>query len=131
VSARDIVAAWRTAADQGIDHIVEVAFDANVGIDVEVLSLGGSIGTYATGRSTPSIPFWPLVFQNIRVCFLGSDDFPSEAKAAAARDINASLGAGWPGFSVDRAFTLAEIAQAHVQVEARGGRGRVVVLVPR
>jgi NADPH:quinone reductase len=131
LSAQDIVAALRKVAGHGIDHIVEVAFDANVGIDVEVLSSGGSIGTYATGRSTPSIPFWPLVFQNTRVYFLGSDDFPSEAKAAAARDINALLGSGWPGFSIDRAFTLAEIAEAHVQVESRGRRGRVVVLVPR
>jgi len=131
LSEPDIVAALRKVAPQGVDHIVEVAFDANVGIDVEVLSLGGSIGTYATGRSTPGIPFWPLVFQNTRVYFLGSDDFPSEAKAAAARDINAFLGSGWPGFSVDRAFTLAQIAEAHVQVEAGGRRGRVVVLVPQ
>jgi NADPH2:quinone reductase len=58
-------------------HIVEVAFDANVSIDFEVLSSGGSIGAYATGRWTPSIPFWPLVFQNTRVRFLGSDDFPN------------------------------------------------------
>jgi NADPH2:quinone reductase len=62
---------------------------------------------------------------------LSSDDFPSEAKAAAARGINALLGSGWPGFSVDRAFTLAEIAEAHVQVEASARRGRVVVLVPQ
>ena len=130
LSEQDTVAALRKAAGHGIHHIVEVAFDANVGIDVEVLSSGGSIGTYATGRSTPSIPFWPLVFQNTRVYFLGSDDFPSEAKAAAARDINALLGSGWPGFSIDRTFTLAEIAEAHVQVEAGGKRGRVVVLMP-
>jgi NADPH2:quinone reductase len=131
LSEQDIVAALRKVAMNGIDHIVEVAFDANVSIDVEVLSSGGSIGAYATGRSTPSIPFWPLVFQNTRVYFLGSDDFPSEAKAAAARDINALLGSGWPGFSVDCTFTLAEIAEAHVQVEAGGKRGRVVVLVPQ
>jgi NADPH2:quinone reductase len=131
LSEQDIVAALRKVAMNGIDHIVEVAFDANVSVDVEVLSSGGSIGAYATGRSTPNIPFWPLVFQNTRVYFRGSDDFPSEAKAAAARDINALLGSGWPGFSVDRTFTLAEIAQAHVQVEAGGRRGRVVVLVPQ
>ena len=122
LSEQDIVAALRKVATNGIDHIVEVAFDANVSIDVAVLSSGGSIGTYATGRSTPSIPFWPLVFQNTRVFFLGSDDFPSEAKAAAASDINALLGSGWPGFSVDRVFTLAQIAEAHVDRPGyRGG----------
>jgi NADPH2:quinone reductase len=131
LSEQDIVAALRQVAGHGIDHIVEVAFDANVSIDVAVLSSGGSIGTYATGRSTPSIPFWPLLFQNTRVFFLGSDDFPSEAKAAAASDINALLGSGWAGFSVDRVFTLAQIAEAHVQVEADGRRGRVVVRVAR
>lgn len=131
MSEPDIVAALRKVALQGIDHIVEAAFDANVGIDVEVLALGGSIGAYATGRSTPSIPFWPLVFQNTCVYFLGSDDFPSEAKVAAARDINALLGSGWPGFSIAREFTLAQIAQAHEEVEARVRRGRVVVLMPQ
>jgi NADPH2:quinone reductase len=131
LSEQDIVAALRQVAVRGVDHIVDVAFDANVSIDIQVLSSGGSIGAYATGRSTPSIPFWPLVFQNTRAYFLGSDDFSSEVKAAAARHINALFGSGWPGFSVDRAFTLAEIAEAHVQVEASRRRGRVVVLVPR
>jgi hypothetical protein len=34
-----------------------------------------------------SSPFWPLLFKNIRVFFVGSDDVPADAKAAAARDI--------------------------------------------
>ena len=73
------------------------------------------------------MPFWELLFKNVRVFFLGSDDFPAEAKAAAARDLNAALEKGWPGFEAVRTFPLSAIADAHESVEGRKARGRVVV----
>ncbi len=73
---------------EGVDHIVEVAFAANIEADQALLCLGGSIATYASNADRPAIPFWPLVFNNIRLYFLGSDDFPIEAKVAATQDIN-------------------------------------------
>jgi NADPH2:quinone reductase len=51
-----------------------------------MLKMDGSIGAYATNDATPKIPFWLMVFKNIRVFFLGSDDFRTDAKAAATRD---------------------------------------------
>jgi NADPH:quinone reductase len=126
-STEEIVGRFRVLAPGGVDHIVEVAFDANVDVDSELLGVGGSVAAYATGNATPAIPFWPLVFKNIRVFFLGSDDFPAEAKAAAANALNAMLNAGWPGFKIDRHFPLANIAEAHEYVEGRRGSGRVVV----
>ena len=71
------------------------------------------------------MPFWELLFKNVRVFFLGSDDFPAGAKAAAARDLNAALDAGWPGFEIGRRFPLSAVAEAHECLEV--GRGRVVV----
>lgn len=50
----------RTLAPEGIDHIVEVAFAANIERDVELLKSGGSIATYATNAATPTIPFWQM-----------------------------------------------------------------------
>jgi hypothetical protein len=41
-----------------------------------------------------------MVFKNIRLFFLGSDDFPKHAKIAARVDLNAALEAGWPGFEI-------------------------------
>ena len=114
---------------EGVDHIVEVAFGANVDADVEMLKMGGSIGAYATDAATPKIPFWLMVFKNTRVFFLGSDDFPTEAKVAATRDLNAALQAGWPGFEIGERIPLAEIARAHELVEHPVRRGRVVVMV--
>jgi NADPH:quinone reductase len=116
-------------APDGIDHIVEVAFGANVASDVDLLKMNGSIAAYATNASAPSIPFWLMVFKNIRVFFLGSDDFSKEDKIAATRDLNAALEAGWSGFEIGERVPLTEIARAHELVEHPTRRGRVVVML--
>ncbi|MGB5236146.1 MAG: NADPH:quinone reductase, partial [Flavobacteriaceae bacterium] len=73
-----------SAYPEGVDHIVEVAFAANIETDLAILKQGGSIATYASNQSPASIPFWPLVFSNISIHFLGSDDFSDTSKQTAA-----------------------------------------------
>jgi NADPH2:quinone reductase len=119
----------KSLAPDGVDHIVEVAFGANIDADVEVLKMGASIGAYATDNATPKIPFWLMAFKNVRLFCLGSDDFPTEAKVAATRDLNDALQAGWPGFEIGERIPLKEIARAHELVEHPVRRGRVVVTV--
>jgi NADPH2:quinone reductase len=130
--ADEIVSRIRTLAPDGVEHIVEVAFDANIAIDTELLAVGGSIAAYAATEAWPwpPVPFRQLLFKNVQVRFLGSDDFPAEAKAAAARDLNAALVSGWPGFEIGRQFPLSAIAEAHEYLEERRGPGRVVLLIP-
>ncbi len=96
-----------------------------------VLAQGGSLATYATGDPEPSIPFWPLVFKNNRLFFLGSDDFPAQAKATAAAELNEALDREWPGLGIAERFSLNSIAEAHEWVESRRRSGRVVVTVTR
>lgn len=127
LSDTDLTARVRGLAPDGIDHIVEVAFAANIEVDIELLKLGGSIASYATDNATPKIPFWQMVFKNLRMFFLGSDDFPKEAKQQAARDLNAALEAGWSGFEIGERIPLAEIARAHELVEHPARPGRVLV----
>jgi len=129
LSDRDLIARVRALTPEGIDHIVEVAFGANLEADVELLKQGGSIASYATDNAAPKIPFWNMVFKNIRVFFLGSDDFPKEAKAEAARDLNAALKAGWSGFEIGEHVPLEDIARAHELVEHPVRPGRVVVVL--
>jgi NADPH:quinone reductase len=128
VSDKELTSRVRVLAPDGINHIVEVAFGANVEADVELLKLDGSIASYATDNAAPKIPFWQMVFKNIRLFFLGSDDFPKEAKSLAARDLNDALEAGWPGFEIGEQIPLSEIARAHELVERPVRLGRVVVL---
>jgi NADPH:quinone reductase len=124
-----VVERIRGLAPNGVDHIVEVAFGANIKLDVEVLAQGGSIATYATDSAAPEIPFWLLVFSNARVYFIGSDDVPTEAKLEASEAINQALEAGWQGLEIAEQFSLDDIARAHEFVEHPRKSGRVVVTI--
>jgi NADPH2:quinone reductase len=128
VPTDQVAANIRTYASQGISHIVEVAFDANIAIDADVVAIGGSIAAYATGEATPPVPFWSLLFKNVRVFFVGSDDFPSDAKTDAARGLNAAFEAGWMGFEIIHRFDLPSIVAAHEFLEDPRQRGRVIVM---
>ncbi len=119
----------RELAPKGVDHIVEVAFAANINTDVAVLAQGGSIAAYATNAPAPEIPFWQLVFINARIFCVGSDDVPAEAKLEATRAINQALEAGWPGLEIAERFPLDDIARAHEFVEHPTKAGRTVVTI--
>ena len=127
VSDQELTNRLKALAPGGVDHIIEVAFAANVATDVELLKMDGSIATYATDNATPGIPFWRLVFKNIRLFFLGSDDFSIPAKVAATVDLNAALEAGWAGFEIAERIPLSEIAWAHELAEHPARSGRIVV----
>jgi NADPH2:quinone reductase len=117
----------RALAPDGVHHIVEVAFGANAAFDAEVLAQGGSIAAFATDVDEPTIPFWPLLFKNVRMHLLGSDDFPSEAKSAAALALNEALEDGWQGLPIAERLPLDEIVTAHELVERHASGGRVVI----
>lgn len=113
---------------QGVNHIVEVAFAANIDANVAVLKLGGSIATYATNQNPASIPFWELVFKNISVYFLGSDDFTAHSKLNAAKALVSLLDTGWKGLEIGAIYPLDQTAEAHLHVEEhRPGRALVQV----
>ena len=116
-------------APGGVHHIVEVAFAANINIDIAVLAQGGSIATYATNAPTPELPVWQLVFINARLFFVGSDDVPAEAKIQATRSVNQALEGGWPGLDIAQTFPLDDIARAHESVEHPPKPGRVIVTI--
>jgi NADPH2:quinone reductase len=117
----------RALAPDGLYHVIEVAFAANVELDLALLKNGGSIATYATNAPRPEIPFWPLVFDNIRIDFLGSDDFPRQAKTRAAEELSAALAEGWRPFGTFDRYPLDAIASAHEQVERGQPNGKVVL----
>src|ERR1700751_1444113 len=119
----------RALIPDGVHHIVEVAFGANIKADTEVLAQAGSIATYATNTPMPETPVWQLVFVNARLFFVGSDDVPTEAKIEATRDINRALEAGWQGLDIAEIVPLDEIARAHELVEHPVKPGRVIVAV--
>jgi NADPH:quinone reductase len=129
LSDEKLAARIRASAPDGIHHIVEVAFAANIKTDMEVLAQAGSIATYATNAPAPEIPFWQLVFVNARIFFVGSDDVPADAKLEATSAINQALEAGWQGLDIAEIVPLDQIARAHELVEHPVKSGRALVKI--
>jgi NADPH:quinone reductase len=123
----DPIAQIRAIAPDGVDRIVEVALSANADFDAEVIAHGGIIAAYSSPAPRPSLPFWPLLFSNVSLRLLGSDDFPREAKQLAARELTAAAAAGQLHVTVAPPYPLDSIAAAHQAVEAGSRDGRVVV----
>src|SRR6266852_4554312 len=129
LTGENLVERIRALAPDGVHHVVEVAFAANIKTDTEVLAQGGSIATYASNAPMPEIPFWQLVFMNVRIFFVGSDDVPTDAKIDATRAINQALEAGWRGLDIAEIVPLDQIARAHQLVEHQVKPGRVIVAI--
>ncbi|MEY9964743.1 NADPH2:quinone reductase [Streptacidiphilus sp. MAP12-16] len=118
----------RAHAPQGVHRIIEVAMSDNADLDAAVVATDAVIAAYATRSDRPELPFWPLLFANVTLRLLGSDDFPVEAKRQAARDLTAAAAVGALTADVGDRYPLEEIAKAHERVDA-GGRGRVLVTI--
>ncbi|ROP61225.1 NADPH:quinone reductase [Curtobacterium sp. ZW137] len=119
-------AAVRRIAPGGVDRIVEVALDANADLDAAVMANDGVIATYFAHGDRVSLPFPPLLFANVTVRFLGSDDFPPAAKRAAMDDLVAAVHEGALLLSVGEVLPLDQVARAHDDVDT-GRVGRVLV----
>lgn len=131
LSAPDPVAAIRKLAPDGVDRIIEVDFAANVELDAAVARLGAVIAGYASSRPHPPFPFWPMLFDNLTIRLLGSDDFPAQAKARAARELTTAAARRLLPIAIGEPLPLEAIAQAHDRVDA-GSRERVLLqLAPR
>jgi NADPH2:quinone reductase len=130
LSNEELVAHVRRLAPAGIDHVVEVDFGANIDVDVALLRNGGSIGAFATRDARPAIPFWELLFKNVHLHLLGSDDFSMPQKLAAAQALSELMQTGWSGLTIERKFALEDIADAHEHVQQKRGAGRSVIVLP-
>ncbi|MEU4227686.1 NADPH:quinone reductase [Nonomuraea sp. NPDC026600] len=123
-------AAIREHAPDGVDRVIEVALSENADLDAAIVANDAVIAAYATHADSTRLPFWPMLFANVTLRLLGSDDFPVQAKRQAARDLTAAAAVGALKVDVGHRYPLREIAKAHDHVDA-GGRGRVLVAIPQ
>jgi NADPH:quinone reductase len=125
----DPAGAIRALAVDGVDRIVEVSFSDNVDLDATVLKNNGVIAAYATRRDRPDFPFWPMLFENIVIRLLGSDDFSASSKQQAAADLTDAARDGALSVAIGTPLPLDKTAEAHDRVDART-RDRVLVAIP-
>jgi len=113
---------------EGVNHLIEVAFDRNIQSDAQILKVGGSLSTYATQNPTPTFPFWEFIFKNSAFYFVGFDDIPKMAVQAALTDMNVCLEAGLLRHPIASEFRLEQTPEAHELIES-GVAGSVVIRI--
>ena len=126
----DAATAIRHHAPDGVDRIVEVDFSDNADLDTAVVANNAVIAAYASRADRPELPFWPLLFANVTLRLLGSDDFSAEAKQQAGADLTAAAHVGALRIPVAPAYPLAQIAAAHDHVDNGPRSGRILVAIP-
>jgi len=124
----DPAGAIRAHAPDGVDRIVEVAFSDNVDLDAAVAKNHAVIAAYASRRDRPDFPFWPMLFDNLTIRLLGSDDFPAASKRQAAVDLTTAARDGALSLAIGEPLPFDLAAEAHDRVDA-GSRSRVLLTV--
>ena len=119
--------AIRDVAPRGVDRIVEVALSANADLDAAIVADAAVVAAYASDSERPEIPFWPMLFANVTIRLLGSDDFPAEAKHQAVRDLTEAAADGDLRVRVAPPYPLVAIADAHEAVDRGARDGRVLL----
>lgn len=112
----------------GVDRIVEVDFGINLASDLAVLKPNGTIAAYASmSLPEPTIPFYPMMFNNVTLRLVLVYAMPDTAKRRAADDITLWATMGQPRFAIAGRFALAQAAMAHEMVEEGTKLGHVVL----
>jgi NADPH2:quinone reductase len=123
----DVAEQIRAIAPDGVDRVIEVALSANADLDAEVAGMDSVIAAYSSPDERPDLPFWPLLFNNVTLRLLGSDDFPREARQHAAQDLTEAAKTGALDVRVGAVYPLDDLAAAHEAVESGAVDGRVLV----
>ena len=87
------------------------------------------IAAYATRADRPDFAFWPMLFDNITIRLLGSDDFPADAKEHAADDLTTAARDRAVEIATADPLPLDRVADAHELVDA-GSHSRILVAIP-
>ena len=113
-----------------IDRVVDVEFGANLPVSVEVLSVGGTIATYASTQiPQPKLPFFQMMYKDLTVRLIIVYAMPDSAKDHAIADISKALADGWLQHRIADTLPLDEIAKGNEIIEQGDCRGAVILAI--
>lgn len=113
-----------------VDRVVDVEFGANLPVSLQVLRTGGTIATYSSTQvTTPTLPFFQMLYQDITLRFVIVYAMPEGAKQAAIRDITEALVNGSLQHRIGRVVPLDDIVTANELIEHGTIRGAVILSI--
>ena len=114
----------------GITHAVEAEFGQNADMLAEVLCNNASICAYGSaGNMRPEMPFYPLMFKNIRLTMMLVYLLDAPARTRAAKAIDTWLKDGMLDALIALNLPLDAAAEAHEAVEAGSKAGSVILTI--
>jgi NADPH2:quinone reductase len=123
----DAAAQIRAVAPDGVDRIVEVALDANLALDLEVVAPNATICAYAaTADTTATVPVRALMAANLTLRFMLLYVLPPHQLGAAIDAVARAVSDGALATLPLHRFSLDETAAAHRAVES-GAVGKVLI----
>ena len=116
------------AACDGIDHAVEAEFGVNAAMLAEVINPCGSIASYGSALDkTPTLPFYELMFKNIRLDMMLVYLLDTADRRAATDILTDLLARGAITENIAATLPLEDCARAHELVEASNKSGSVIL----
>jgi NADPH2:quinone reductase len=113
-----------------IDRVIDMDIGANAALALELLRPGGDYVVYGSGASPFSLPFFPLIVKNLNLRFFIVYNLAPADRAVALATLDALLRRGRLQHQIAERLPLAQIAQAHEQVEQGRSLGNVVLAIP-
>jgi NADPH2:quinone reductase len=126
----DCVAQIRAAAggEAAVDHVVEVAFGANLAQNLAVIATNGIIAGYGSDAvPEPVLPYWALTNRDVMIRTLLLYEAPQSCRDEAARDIVAMIEAGRMVHQVATRFPLERVVEAHEAMESGKTVGKILI----
>ena len=129
--SEDVAARVREATQgQGLDRIVEVDIAANAALDATLLRRGGDCVVYGSGSAQFTLPFFPLIANNLTLrCFMVYHLADAD-RERAERTLTGWLERGQVAHHIGERLPLARIAEAHERVEQSQAIGNLVLSIP-
>jgi NADPH2:quinone reductase len=128
--SEDAAESIRAFAPEGVDRVVEVDLEHNIGLDADVCAPHAVISTYAANAETTAVvPVRPLMASNMLLRFVLVYAIPRDALAAAVAGVSRALDESALTTLPLHRFTLDHAAEAHDAVQS-GAVGKVVIDIP-
>lgn len=127
--SEDVVARVLDLTDgEGVDRIIEVDLAANLETDTCAVKPNGRIVSFSsTSDPTPTVPYYPLAFKDVRVHFLQGYLLPPIVRRSALRELGVWLSVGQLEVLVGARYPLERTAEGHVALESGAITGNIVI----